>query len=109
MSGFAVSRFEVNKGRGVSPGVWKFEEFMFFDSVFGHATVEYDAQAVRRNETEWRIDLVGPIVKQVVVYNDDGVVIRDIPDAEQQELREIVIRAFEDVQDAVMEFERGNL
>lgn len=82
MASFAVDRNNMNRGTGERSGVWIFEEFMFADSVFGRAVVEYDANAIRvKNEDRevgalmsapYEMKISGAKVTFFEIFNDDG-------------------------------------
>ena len=126
---FAVNRFEMNKGTGIESGKWQFHPFMFADSLFGRATVEYSVRfgPVRSSKI---FDNTGQIVMipgtpdpqitdavitELVVVDDDG---RDLewinsPDETMQEimhdLRQSVFLAFREQRREVLDFEMGLL
>ena len=117
MSSFAVNRPCVNKGTGLSPGVWLFEEFYFADSVFGSAEVVYTCRCRRLEKSEiaegdlgkpYNLEIVEPVVTAVSVFDDDG---NEIPlDAtDRVMLSQVVLEAFQGVSDAVLDFEMGLL
>lgn len=129
MASFAVDRNNMNRGTGERSGVWIFEEFMFADSVFGRAVVEYDATAVRvKNEdrevrslmsSPYEMKISGAKVTIAEVFNDDGVVvwslamIKNSPHEEVLEAANVAIRsvldAFAAVESEVISFEMGLL
>lgn len=128
MASFAVDRNNMNRGTGERSGVWIFEEFMFADSVFGRAVVEYDATAVRvKNEDRevraliapplYDMQISGAKVTLAEVYNDDGAVVWSIAmvkNAEHPQVQhardesiQMVLDAFAAVQSEVIDFEMG--
>jgi len=127
MASFAVDRNSMNRGTGERSGVWIFEEFMFADSVFGRAVVEYDATAVRvKNEDRevmslmsapYEMQISGAKVTLAEVYNDDGAVVWSLamvknaehPQVQQarDEAIKIVLDAFAAVHSEVIDFEMG--
>lgn len=131
MASFAENRNAMNKGCGESSGVWVFEEFMFADSVFGRAVVEYDAVAVRMKSEDremrslmslpYEIQISAAKVKEIEVFNDDGdccwrlsgVENLPIPTTSDNILRirlvQDVLAAFRAVVDEVLNFEMGML
>lgn len=129
---FAVNRFSMNKGTGIESGKWQFHPFMFADSLFGRATVEYsvrfgpvrssklvmipgvtDPQIVDFSITDPQI--VDAVITELVVVDDDG---RDLewinsPDETMQsimnDMRQSVFLAFREQRREVLDFEMGLL
>jgi len=117
MGSFAVNRFNVNKGTGLKPGFWYFEEFYFADSVFGTATVSYDCRCRRLHGSEvaegdlgkpYELEIVDPGVLELKVFDDDGNEIT-ISDDDRIVLNKVVLDAFKEREHSVMEFEIGLL
>lgn len=117
MPSFAVNRKKANKGTGLRPGVWFFEEFSFADAVFGTATVEYrcDARKLRHDEIAegdvsrpYELEISDQSVVELKVFYDDG---EEIPicDEDRDKLTKMVLDAFEAINDDVMSFEMGEL
>lgn len=117
MGSFAVNRFNVNKGTGLKPGLWNFEEFMFQDSVFGMATVKYVCESRKLNRSEiaegdcsrpYELEISDPTVVELKVFDDDG---DEIPLSEQtrEKLGMSVLDAFAAIGEEVIDFERGLL
>lgn len=117
MGSFAVNRFAMNKGTGIRPGVWFFEEFMFSDSVFGKATVKYLCDARKLTKAEiaegdrskpYELEISEPLVVGLEVFDDDG---NSVPmTAAAAELcKAEVLDAFAAAEDRVLEFEMGLL
>lgn len=132
MASFAVDRKNMNRGSGEKSGVWIFEEFMFADSVFGRAVVEYDVTAVRvKNEDRevralmsapYEIAISDPRVAILEIHNDDGECVwslnefneknpdlKDIADLQLKNERQAVLDAFAAVESDVISFEMGLL
>lgn len=126
MASFAVDRKNMNRGTGEKSGVWIFEEFMFADSVFGRAVVEYDATAVRvKNEDRevralmsapYEIQISGAKVTLLEVHDDDGNVVwsMNVPDPEGMifpvpMMIQMPLDAFAAVESEVKNFEMGIL
>lgn len=117
MSSFAVNRKSANKGTGLRPGCWFFEEFSFSDAVFGTATVEYrcDARKLRHDEIAegdvsrpYELEISEPVVVELKVFDDDGDEI-DFGGEEKEILARQVLDAFEARVDDVLDFEKGLL
>lgn len=117
MGSFAVNRKQANKGTGLRPGVWFFEEFSFSDALFGTATVEYrcEARKLRHDEIAegdmsrpYELEISDPSVVELKVFDDDG---DEIPLSKQTRdtLNARVLEAFEAIEDDVMSFEMGEL
>ena len=114
MPAFAVNRKEMNRGCGDTSGRWLFEEFMFADNVFGSAAVEYQFQYHRPDRRDDKlfgpggnngeVEIWEPVVKDVVVVDDDGNAI-PLSDDAVRELEAIVLEAFEADKDNVVQFE----
>jgi len=114
MSGFAVNRKEMNRGCGERSGRWTFEEFMFTESTFGSAVVEYEFLWTPPHRADDALfapgmnfgtfEVFSPVVKEIVVFDDDGNSIPLTPAAEE-ECRKIVLDAFEMIHGDVQEFE----
>lgn len=104
---FAVNRMLMNHGVGTGPGVWEYEQFMFGDSTFGRATVEYKHKRLYSEELGPEDILVDQKVTRLVVFTDDG---DEIPLTQEAwaELSIIVLEAFEDDEDHVLEYLREN-
>ena len=132
MASFAVDRNSMNRGTGEKSGVWIFEEFMFADSVFGRAVVEYDATAVRvKNEDRevralmsapYEIAISDPRITILEIHNDDGECIwslnefneknpdlKDVADLQLKNELQAVLDAFAAVESDVISFEMGLL
>lgn len=117
MGSFAVNRKNANKGTGLRPGCWFFEEFSFSDAVFGSATVEYrcEARKLRRDEIAegdasrpYELEISEPCVVELNVFDDDGNEI-ELEAYDRKVLGALVLDAFEAVKDDVMDFEIGLL
>lgn len=117
MSSFAVNRKSANKGTGLRPGCWFFEEFSFSDAVFGTATVEYrcDARKLRHDEIAegdvsrpYELEFSEPVVVELKVFDDDGNDI-ELEAQDRKVLGKLVLDAFEAIEDDVMDFEIGLL
>ncbi len=129
MASFAVDRNSMNRGTGKKSGVWVFEEFMFADSVFGRAVVEYDATAVRvKNEdrevralmsSPYEIQISGAKVTLAEAYDDNGntvwslAMVANAKSEQVQQWRDeavkMILSAFADVQSDVVSHEMGLL
>lgn len=134
MASFAVDRNNMNRGTGERSGVWIFEEFMFADSVFGRAVVEYDANAVRvkSEDREVRALMSAPYEMQISgakvtffeVFNDDGDVVASVTFTDSlvlvcpsllsletavQMFVDSILSAFAAVESEVISFEMGLL
>lgn len=117
MGSFAVNRKEMNKGCGVKPGVWVFEEFMYTDSIFGCATVGYKCEARKLTPDEvakedtgkpYEIEISEPWVAMLEVHDDAGDPI-ELSDLAHGECEKIVLEAFADIRENVLDFEAGIL
>lgn len=102
---FAVNRKLMNHGAGDTSGQWSFDEFMFADSVFGKATVEYDPVLVK--ETGEMVFLIRRVT-ELVVFDDDGNEVPVDPN-HRHELNRMVLDAFDNDIAHVEEFESGEL
>lgn len=105
---FAVNRMLMNHGVGTGPGVWEYEQFMFGDSTFGRATVEYRHRRLHSEELGPEDILIAPFkVTALTVFTDDG---DEIPLTQEawSELSIIVLEAFEDDENHVLEYLREN-
>ena len=102
---FPVNRKLMNHGTGDQSGQWSFEEFMFADSVFGKATVEYDPVLLKDID---EMAFLCRRVKELVVFDDDGNEVPVAPD-HRHELNKMVLEAFENDLEHVEEFETGEL
>jgi len=104
---FAVNRMLMNHGVGTGLGVWEYEQFMFGDSTFGRATVEYRHKRLSSEELGPEDILVDQKVAALTVFTDDG---DEIPLTQEAwvELSDIVLEAFEDDEDHVLEYLREN-
>lgn len=134
MPSFAVNRKDMNRGTGEKSGVWVFEEFMFADSVFGRAVVEYDATAVRvKNEDRetrslmsapYEMRISGAKVTFFEIFNDNGDVVASVTftdsiilicpslmrlRADVQLFVDQILSAFAAVESDVISFEMGLL
>ncbi|TXH50307.1 MAG: hypothetical protein E6Q97_20770 [Desulfurellales bacterium] len=124
MPSFAENRKLMNKGTGESSGVWLFEEFMFADSVFGRAVVEYDAIAKRIPSadrevraffsTPYEIEISDATVAKWTVFDDDGNAVLEhfncgINKIDRDAIETQILEAFKDVEDEVKNFEMGLL
>ncbi len=124
MPSFAENRKTMNRGTGESSGVWVFEEFMFADSVFGRAVVEYDATAVRmkREDREERALLSPPYEMQIsdarvtkwTVFDDDGNAVMEhfncgMNPIDRASIENQILEAFKSIEDEVRNFEMGLL
>ena len=114
----------INKGTGIKPGTWFFEDFVFCQvrDIRGQATVKYvcDARKLRPWEMDehdtgkpYELMISEPEVTDVKVFNDDGDELdltteahaKDVP-----ELKALVLAAFKEIEDfEVIEFEMGLL
>lgn len=116
MAMFAEKRKSQNSGCGDGSGRWLFEEFMFADSVFGRAVVEYgfSSHPIARCDRT----LHGPVFEPEIhddetvvlleVHNDDGNVIATkdtLPLTEWLKLNAMVLEAFRADESAVIEYE----
>ena len=117
MSSFAVNRKTANKGTGLQPGVWFFEEFSFSDAVFGSATVEYrcEARKLRHDEIAegdvsrpYELEISEPVVVELKVFDDDGSEI-ELEAYDRKVLGALVLDAFNERADDVLDFEKGLL
>lgn len=114
MQNFAVNRKDMNKGCGERSGRWVFEEFMFTDSTFGSAAVEYEWHFTPPHKTDDELfapgmnrgdfEVFNPVVKDIVVFDDDG---NSIPLNAQaiEECQKIVLDAFSMIHRDVQDFE----
>lgn len=112
MALFAVNRKTQNRGCGDGSGRWLFEEFMFNDSSFGKAAVEYGFSSHPIPPADRTLH--GPIfepeihdgaeVVECVVFDDDGNEIT-VSAEDLDVLKKFVLEAFEDDKDNVIEFE----
>jgi hypothetical protein len=117
MPSFAVNRKDANRGTGVTPGQWLFEEFMFTDSVFGTAKVSYRCDARKLAPSEipegdtskpYLLEISDAVVTSLEVFDDDGVSL-PIDESTLTPLSIIVLDAFSAIEDHVLDFERGLL
>jgi len=107
-----------NKGRGETSGRWEFEEYEFCPGVFGRGVVEYTSTARRIKSVDrevraflsmpYEIEISDPVVKEVVIFNDDGDEIQlNVDDA--RAAAEALKVAFEIAKNDVVDFEMGLL
>ena len=116
MGSFAANRGNVNKGTGLKPGLWLFEEFMFSETVFGSASVSYQCDAHRMAKCDidgsvgkpYELQISSPVVTDVRVFDDQGVSI-DLKENDIIMLNAMVLDAFELIQSDVIDFEMGEL
>jgi hypothetical protein len=116
MASFAVHRKDANRGTGIRPGRWWWEEFQFTDAIFGTATVEYRCEARKLTISEiadgdtsrpYQVEISEPRVVELKVFDDDGEEMDSL--GFYNELERIVLDAFERIEDYVLDFERGLL
>lgn len=116
----------MNKGTGIESGKWQFHPFMFADSLFGRATVEYSVRfgPVRSSkifDNTGQIVMVpgtpdpqitDAVITELVVVDDDGKDLEIININENEIINDLwhsVFLAFRDQRREVLDFEMGLL
>ncbi len=114
---FSAARKSVNKGTGMKSGVWHFEEFMFAESVFGMAIVEYVCKNRHLRKAEiaegdcskpYELEITEPRIRLLEVHDDNGNNVL-IPDDERKTLEAMVLERFKEIEEDVLDFEMGIL
>ena len=106
-------RLEMNRGYGESPGVWRFDDLLFEDSLIGAATVKYTFH-VSKNTERGAFDptldtaISGATVQNIVVFDDAGEEIPVTGDA-FKEMSEVVLEIFSGIENEVREYEMCRL
>ncbi len=114
---FSAARKSVNKGTGLKSGSWLFEEFLFAESVFGMAVVEYvcNNRHLRKAEIAegdlgkpFELEITEPRIRLLEVHDDDGNNVL-IPDDERKVLEAMVLERFKEIEEDVLDEEMGIL
>lgn len=109
MPSVCINRIDKYRGRGVSSGVWEWDELPLCDSVFGNATVHYTVECRRPVKDEgYEIGIYAPKVMECAVCDDDGVQIPLTPE-DHEKLKASVLDAFKTIESYVLDFEYGLL